>query len=150
MHFGRIQNLETLSPRLPPNPLRTQKFLALKREFQTQTYFGCPIWASKSWANIFYPPKMKSQEYLKFYSEQFNTVEVNSTFYHLLDPQRISAWKECVNSHFRFCPKVYRGITENLANPEMPLFVKKFCDSISQFKENLGVVFAQFSESFIQ
>src|SRR6185295_19142613 len=37
----------------------------------------------KHWRGPFYPPKISSDEMLEFYSQQFNTVELNNSFYRL-------------------------------------------------------------------
>ena len=40
----------------------------------------CAFTAS-GWQGVFYPKGMKSADYLTFYSQRFETVEVDSTFY---------------------------------------------------------------------
>ncbi len=148
MHFGRVENLEGISFDFPNDSPRTEKFLALPREAKTQTFIGCPIWSSRKWVGKLYPPGTKTADYLSSYSEVFSTVEVNSTFYHLLDRSRIAQWKEQTTPSFRFCPKVFRGITEDLSSYQLRPLILKFCDSISGFEDRLGLVFAQFAETF--
>lgn len=147
MHFGRVSSAENFDSSLPPDTLRTQRFLALQTSQITKIYVGCPIWASKTWVGGLYPPKTKAVDFLREYAKTFNTVEVNSTFYHLLPGERLDQWRQQVPSDFRFCPKVYRGITEQLGAPHLSKLIKEYCDAVTGFGETLGLVFAQLPES---
>lgn len=45
---------------------------------------GTASWTDPTLSELFYPPSARSaEERLRFYAEQFNTVEVDSTFYAL-------------------------------------------------------------------
>ncbi|HLP48490.1 MAG TPA: DUF72 domain-containing protein, partial [Candidatus Kapabacteria bacterium] len=46
-------------------------------------YVGTSGWVYKHWQGIFYPKDMNSSDYLKFFAQEFKTVEINSSFYHL-------------------------------------------------------------------
>lgn len=146
MHFGRLDQIEK-NLTIPPEGLRTTRFLNLPRQYSTKVYIGCPIWATRSWVGSLYPKGTKSSEFLREYALNFNTVEINSTFYHLLEADRLKQWQEQVPANFRFCPKVFRGITEELASRELPRLIERFCNSIRALTPNLGLTFAQFSEA---
>jgi len=155
MHFGRLDAIDGLSLCLYPDAKRTEKFLALVREGQlsgqsgeTEILIGCPIWASRNWTSRLYPRGTKPIDFLKIYSSRFRTVEVNSTFYQLLDQTRIALWRDQATPGFRFCPKVFRGITEDLASRQLPSLIQTFCHSILAFGDKLGLAFAQFPETF--
>lgn len=148
MHFGRLPSVDSISFALPPNTTRTERFLALEKTGQTKIYVGCPIWAAKSWVGHFYPSGTSTTTYLREYAKRYKTVEVNSTFYHLLEGERLAQWRDEVPEDFRFCPKVYRGITEDLGSNDMPQLLQRYCNSIRSLGDRLGLVFAQFSEAF--
>jgi uncharacterized protein YecE (DUF72 family) len=95
-----------------------------------------------------YPVGSKPSEFLSLYSRAFRSVELNSSFYHPPTPHQVQQWKEQTPTGFRFCPKVYRGITENLASVDLPPLVESFCAAISHFEDRLGLCFAQFPETF--
>ncbi len=115
MHFGRTDTLAGLDLRLPPDPPRTTGFLGLPHAAAAPAVrVGCPIWADRGWVGDLYPRGTPPKAYLRAYATCFDTVEVNSTFYQLLDADRIAHWREQTPPDFRFCPKVYRGITEHL------------------------------------
>jgi uncharacterized protein YecE (DUF72 family) len=42
---------------------------------------GTSGWSYKDWMGNFYPNDSKQSEWLSIYSEKFNTVEIDSTFY---------------------------------------------------------------------
>lgn len=65
------------------------------------------------WNGIFYPAKPKNE--LELYSQVFNAVEVNSTFYRLLDPETARAWVAITPKDFEFAIKVWQKFT----HPEM-------------------------------
>jgi len=43
---------------------------------------GTSSFTATGWAGAFYPRGMKPSDYLAYYSTRFDTVEVDSTFYH--------------------------------------------------------------------
>src|SRR5574337_796840 len=61
------------------------------------------------WNGIFYPAKPKKE--LELYSQVFNAVEVNSTFYRLLDPEKARTWVATTPKDFEFAIKVWQKFT---------------------------------------
>ena len=57
-----------------------------------------------------YPLFPKSKQ-LEYYSEHFDTVELNSPFYRLPSPDAFTSWAKRVNESFIFSVKVSRYIT---------------------------------------
>ena len=53
---------------------------------------GTSSFTAKGWTSPFYPPSMKSRDYLSYYSTQFATVEIDSTFYRCPSPNTVSSW----------------------------------------------------------
>jgi uncharacterized protein YecE (DUF72 family) len=48
---------------------------------------------------------------LKSYSREFNFVEVNSTFYEIIQPSTLEKWRKSVPPDFEFSIKCYNGLT---------------------------------------
>lgn len=48
-----------------------------------KVYVGCLGWNYKDWRENFYPEELPQKNWLSFYAEQFNSVEINTTFYRL-------------------------------------------------------------------
>jgi len=60
---------------------------------------------------FFYPPKMKPADYLGYYAERFNTVEIDGTFYRIPKSDAVKAWHDSVPNDFRFTAKIPEGIS---------------------------------------
>jgi uncharacterized protein YecE (DUF72 family) len=91
---------------------------------------GCSGWAYRDWRGSFYPQKLPQREWLAYYSREFETVEVNNTFYKLPSAEAVNGWIEQTPRGFRFTIKASRYIThvKRLNNPEK--YVERFLASI--------------------
>lgn len=72
---------------------------------------GTSGWHYKHWIGRFYPEKMHAEDWLEFYSQHFDTVEINNTFYHLPREQTMVNWHDKVPPNFLFAVKASRYIT---------------------------------------
>ena len=73
---------------------------------------GCSGWNYDHWRNgVFYPPRLASREWLRFYAERFDTVEINTSFYRLPRESSVARWVEETPDDFLFAVKVSRYIT---------------------------------------
>lgn len=108
-----------------------------------------------TWNGIFYPEKPpKSFDELGFYSERFNTVEINSTFYGQPRPNVSTTWVKRTPKGFEFAVKLYQKFTHpNLTTDKSPVSAK----DVTAFKagieplaagDRLGPLLAQFPASF--
>jgi uncharacterized protein YecE (DUF72 family) len=83
-------------------------------EFQV----GTASWTDPTLVNseLFYPPSARSaEERLRFYAEQFNTVEVDSTFYALPAERNAKLWAERTPIGFVFNIKPFALMTQHPA-----------------------------------
>jgi hypothetical protein len=80
---------------------------------EKQVRIGTSGWSyprgEEIWNGIFYPAKVRNE--LEFYSKVFNTVEVNSTFYRLIDPRTARDWVKMTPKDFEFSIKVWQKFT---------------------------------------
>jgi uncharacterized protein YecE (DUF72 family) len=106
-------------------------------------HIGTSGWSYKDWPGIFYPPDLKSGEWLTYYATYFDTTEINSSFYRLPLKKTVADWAKKVPDNFKFCPKMSRYLThiKRLKEPEEPL--ERFFDIFSPLKEQLGPVLVQ-------
>jgi len=72
---------------------------------------GTSGWHYKHWIGRFYPEKMRTEDWLGFYSQHFDTVEINNTFYHMPREQTMVNWHDKVPPNFLFAVKASRYIT---------------------------------------
>lgn len=86
---------------------------------------GTSGWDYAHWTGVFYPDDMPEREYLTFYSKQFETVEINRSFYRLPSHDNFAAWARQVEQSRVFCfaVKGSRYIThmKKLKDPEEPV-----------------------------
>lgn len=108
-------------------------------------YAGTSGWAYAAWKPNFYPAKLPSKDFLKFYATQVNAVEVNYTFRRMLNEKIIDAWISQTPGHFRFALKAHQAIThyKRLKNAEEPL--GRFLETIQPLAQagRLGPVLFQ-------
>jgi uncharacterized protein YecE (DUF72 family) len=67
---------------------------------------GTSGWSYPSWRGGFYPEGMKPTDFLGFYAERFDTVELNSTGYRLPSEDQFRRWAAAVPDGFRFAVKL--------------------------------------------
>jgi uncharacterized protein YecE (DUF72 family) len=72
---------------------------------------GTSGFSYKEWRGSFYPEKMKEADMLPYYSERFDTVELNNTFYRLPNETTLRQWAGQVPAGFGFALKASRIIT---------------------------------------
>jgi uncharacterized protein YecE (DUF72 family) len=78
---------------------------------------------------------------LSYYATQFNSIELNATFYNSPDREQVITWNEKTPADFKFFPKISNTVSHfrRLNNIHEPL--TQFCDAISNFEEMLGMVY---------
>jgi uncharacterized protein YecE (DUF72 family) len=107
-------------------------------------------WSYNFWKETFYPSTLKPNEYLKYYSSQFDTVEVNNTFYRIPNEKTILSWKDQTPPNFLFSLKFPRKITHLKmlidAEEDTTFFLKR----IDKLKEKLGILLLQFPANFTE
>ena len=66
---------------------------------------GTSGWSYPSWRPGFYPADLQPAEFLRFYAERFDTVELNSTGYRLPSADQFRRWADSVPDGFEFAVK---------------------------------------------
>jgi Protein of unknown function DUF72/Zinc-binding dehydrogenase len=74
-------------------------------------YIGTSGWSYDHWSDVLYPPGAPSRERLRYYTQSFQTVELNSSFYRWPRLATFRAWKRRLPTGFRFSVKAPRGLT---------------------------------------
>lgn len=72
---------------------------------------GCSGWVYPHWVGPFYPGDLREKDWFAFYARHFDTVEVNSTFYHFPTEATVRGWAAKSPGGFLFTLKAWRGIT---------------------------------------
>jgi uncharacterized protein YecE (DUF72 family) len=95
------------------------------------------------WRGDFYPAELPQSKWLGYYAAQFDTVEINNSFYRLPEASSFSAWKAQVPPDFLFAVKASRFMThmKKLKDPDEPL--QRFFSRAGALDRSLGPVLYQ-------
>lgn len=127
---------------------------------QVKLYIGTSGWSypkgEGTWTGYFYPPGKINE--LEYYSQFFNTVEINSSFYRPPNPGYVYNWVRRVPEGFLFTVKLWQKFTHpkmyKEATGEEAVISQKDVDIFKQSIEplvkygKLGALLAQFPPSF--
>jgi uncharacterized protein YecE (DUF72 family) len=143
MEFGRIKDFESINFTLPEEHPGSLKILGGKKAKQITIYLGCPIWSDDGFVGKIYPLKAQPRNYVKYYAQQFNTIELNISHYRELDPTTIQRWYEVTSNDFKFCPKVHQYISHTPFIFQNQKWMNEFMERQQLFKHKLGLPFLQ-------
>ena len=146
MKFGQVENPDGLDFTIPKDHPATIELLKKnKNDRAFEVYVGCAKW-NRSDLKGFYPRGTKDE--LSYYATQFNSIELNATFYKMPGREQVIEWKNKTGDDFKFFPKISSTISQyrRLNNIEEPL--TRYCDAISHFENKLGMVFLQMIDNF--
>lgn len=104
---------------------------------------GTSGWVYTHWEGNFYPSNMPTSSYLAFYGKNFDTVEVNSSFYYSPQKHTIENWLQQTPPNFVFSCKASRYIThlKKLKDPKESLH--KLFVTLEYFENKLGPILFQ-------
>lgn len=108
---------------------------------------GTSGWSYKHWDKSFYG-NIPAAQRLSFYSQQFQTVEINTTFYHLPTEKAVKSWEKTVPKNFLFSIKASRYITHIKRLNEGKDKVENFLKNISFLKKKEGPILFQLPPAF--
>jgi len=120
----------------------------VKRFIMKKIYIGTSGWSYKDWEGNFYPEGIGQKEHLTYYANQFNSVEIDSTFYGIPRKTTIENWYNSVPAKFRFAAKFPQEITHESDLTGVEDAVKRFIEAMAGLKEKLGPLLLQFPYSF--
>jgi uncharacterized protein YecE (DUF72 family) len=109
---------------------------------------GTSGFSYKDWVGVYYPANLQQREWLSFYSREFNTCEINSTYYALPSPSTLEAMAAKTGRQFSFSVKANQEMTHRREDSDQ--ICRAFRQSIEPVikAEKLGCILAQFPYSF--
>jgi uncharacterized protein YecE (DUF72 family) len=93
-------------------------------------HIGCSGWSYTSWKGPFYPPNLENSDWLRFYSQVFDYVEIDSSFYRIPNQFMVKNWVKRTPDNFRFTAKFPKVITHDKLLVDVE-------DDVEQFLENI-------------
>jgi len=109
----------------------------------SKIHIGTSGWHYDHWSGPFYPERIAKKEYLRYYADQFHTVEINNSFYRLPGKETLIQWRDSSPSGFIFSVKASRYIThmKKLKDPDEPL--QALFDRVNLLANKLGPILFQ-------
>jgi uncharacterized protein YecE (DUF72 family) len=104
---------------------------------------GTSGWSYTHWKGPFYPADITDRETFQFYCHHLNTVEINSSFYHLPLKKTFENWRASSSDDFIFSVKASRFITHNKKLADSAEAVERFFERASGLGEKIGPVLFQ-------
>jgi uncharacterized protein YecE (DUF72 family) len=105
---------------------------------------GTSSFTATGWLGSFYPKGTRSADFLTFYAEHFQTVEVDSTFYACPSVRTVSNCAARTPEGFIFSVKVPQAITHDKALVARDADLKQFLDTMDLLGPKLGPIVFQF------
>lgn len=98
------------------------------------------------WIGTVYPKELPRWGWLGYYAQQFDTVELNVTYYRIPELKIVKGWISKTPDEFLFTVKAHRSLTHERGDPDF----EPFRDAVSPLKESgkLAAILAQFPHSF--
>ncbi len=116
-----------------------------------KTFIGCSGYYYNHWKGLFYPEGLPKSKWLVFYSEHFNTVEINNTFYRMPMEKAVRNWHDITPDAFMFSVKGYRYFThlrKLIIDDAFRDYLGQFMHIAGLLKEKTGPILWQFPGSF--
>jgi len=149
MKFGKLEDITGVDFTLPPEPINNTAVLdSLPADIPISLYIGCTGWTMPAWKGSYYPEKIAAKDFLKHYSQQFNTIEFNSTHYTIPKVETVKRWKAESADDFIFCPKVFKYISHTKTLGVDGDNTLRMLDSLCHLEEKLGPFFIQLPPYF--
>jgi uncharacterized protein YecE (DUF72 family) len=94
---------------------------------------GTSGYSFRDWVGPFYPPGMRSGDFLGFYAQHFPAVEVNSTYYGIPAPRVLEQMGRKTPTGFRFVVKLNRAMTHDGSRD--PALYREFLAAVQPLKD---------------
>jgi uncharacterized protein YecE (DUF72 family) len=106
---------------------------------------GTSAFTAAGWEGSFYPSGMQPRDFLSYYATQFNTVEVDSTFYRTPAASTVQSWARKTPDDFIFSLKMPQIITHEKILLDCQAESEQFVDTARLLGEGkLGPLLLQF------
>jgi len=106
-------------------------------------FVGTSGYSYKEWKGTFYPKELPAKQMLRYYSERFRVVEVNSTFNGMPKASVLKGWTDTVPTDFKFVLKAPRRITHIKRLKEADALVAHLLEVAETLTEHQGPLFFQ-------
>ncbi len=146
MNFGKVLDPSEIDFTLPKDHLGTLAALSKSTVINTpKLYVGCAKW-NRADLKGFYPRGIKDE--LTYYGTQFNSIELNATFYRIFSSETFAGWYDKTPVNFRFFPKLFQGVSHWKRLADCEAYLNEYILNASNLKEKLEMPFLQLHSNF--
>lgn len=145
MKFGQVPDPSQIDFTLPKDHPQTKFILNQNKKSLENISIGCAKW-NKTDLKGFYPKGTKDE--LTYYATQFNSIELNATFYGMPTAEQVQTWKEKTPKDFKFFPKITNTVSHFRRLLNITDVVTQFASAVLNFDKKLGMVFLQLHDNF--
>ena len=110
-------------------------------------YLGCSGWSYDGWKGPFYPQNLDNKYWLSYYSQIFDFVEIDSTFYRIPSKFMVNNWAKRTSANFRFAVKFPKVITHDKRLKDIDKDIEKFYDAMEPLYDKILVFLMQLPPS---
>jgi len=107
-------------------------------------HLGTSSFTAEGWEKSFYPPGTQSRDFLSYYATQFDTLEVDATFYRIPALSTVKGWYAKTPPHFLFALKTPQEITHERVLVDADSVMNDFLRATDPLGEKLAVILLQF------
>ncbi|MGC9528886.1 MAG: DUF72 domain-containing protein [Limnospira sp.] len=109
---------------------------------------GTSGWSYDDWEGRLYPPSTSSRKRLDYYTREYDTVEVNATYYRWPKDSTFQNWRDRVPENFLMAVKAPGGLThkKRLRDPET--WTDSIESGLGELREKLGIFLVQLHPKF--
>jgi len=113
-------------------------------------HVGTSGWYYDHWEGVLYPPRLPKAKRLALYTQRYNAVEINATYYRLPTPSMVEGWHRKAPPGFLYVVKANKEITHNrkLRHAAEPL--ARLLELVSGLEDKLANILFQLPRSLHQ
>jgi uncharacterized protein YecE (DUF72 family) len=116
----------------------------------SELYIGTSGYDYPEWLGEFYPQKLARSKFLEYYSTQFNSLELNGTYYKMPSPQQMQNMVVRSGGRIKFTVKAFKDITHAIDKTRYQQLINEFKKALEPLTNDnlLFCALLQFPESF--
>jgi len=116
----------------------------------SELYIGTSGYDYPEWKGLFYPEKLARAKFLEYYSTQFNSLELNGTYYRMPTAEQMRRMNERSGGKIKFSVKAFKDLTHALDKSLYQTLIFEFKKALDPLRNDnlLLCVLVQFPESF--
>lgn len=104
---------------------------------------GCSGWVYKDWRGVVYPAAARQRDWFGYYASEFDTVEINNTFYRLPTPAAVEGWAAQAPPGFVYAVKLGAFGSHRMKLRDASSWLPNHLDRVRRLGASLGPTLVQ-------